>query len=288
MDPKALDNLLLRVLDRDPDEGFELALTEPTAWLDDSSISSKEVDLLLQEAEHRALLEGERGEGDGSVSWWSNVRLTVEGLRRLGEWPPAGGGRVTGPWGEGLWGRVDRPLLEELEDNPPHADFELKPVGGATPAERERWRALMRLFSAGLIGGGLQEDGLDALRITIEGRQTLEGPIGPLDRALVELRRGAKADAMTAVVDEALADLLRRLAVAKGLPAKQNGKEIRLNNLADQLRKAGVFQRDSHAEIEMCLALRNETDHGRGANVSETRIERAIETVRELEKRLSP
>lgn len=112
--------------------------------------------------------------------------------------------------------------------------------------------------------------------------------MGPLDRALVELRRGAKADAMTAAVDEALAHLLRALAAARGLPTKQNGKEIRLNNLADQLKKAGAFQRDSHAEIEMCLALRNETDHGRGANVSATRIERAIETVRELEDRLSP
>jgi hypothetical protein len=288
MDQKALDKLLLRVLDSEPDESFELKLTEPAAWATDSSISSKEADLGLQEAQHQGLIEGQRGEGDGSISWWSNVRLTVEGLRRLGEWPPAGGEHLPGPWDKGVWGQVDRPLLVELAENPPHADFEFKPEGGATSAERKRWWAVMRLFSARLIDGGLPEGGLDALRITVEGRRTLEGPTGPLDRALVELRRGAKADAMTAAVDEALAGLLRKLATAKGLATKQNGKEIRLNNLADQLKKAGAFQRDSHAEIEMCLALRNETDHGRGANVSESRIERAIETVRELEERLSP
>ena len=93
---------------------------------------------------------------------------------------------------------------------------------------------------------------------------------------------------MTAVVEEALAGLLRELATVKRVPTEQNGKPRPLSNLADQLLAAGAFGRDSHAEIQMCLALRNETDHGRGAGVSEPRIARAIEIARELDDRLSP
>jgi len=147
---------------------------------------------------------------------------------------------------------------------------------------------VLRLLSAGLIAGGLQRGGLDGVRLTVEGRRALDGPTGPLDRAVVELRRGAKAEAMTAVVDEALADLLRKLAAVKGVPTEQNGKPWLLSNLADRLLAAGAFARDSHAEVQMCLALRNETDHGRGVGVSEPRIARAIETARELGDRLLP
>ncbi len=288
MDAEGLDKLLLSLLDRDPDSNFDLKLTDPIPWEGDPSITSNDVDLLLQEARHQDLIEGERGEGDGSLSWWSGVRVTIEGLRRLGQWPPAGGEHLPGPWNEGVWGRLDRPLLSELATSPPNAGFLFKPEGGDSAPERERWRAVLRLLSGGLIDGGLQQGGLDGVRVTVEGRRALAGPAGALDRAVVELRRGAKVEAMTAAVDEALAGLLRDLTEANGLSVKQNGKPIRLNNLADQLRSAGVFGRDTHAEVEVCLALRNETNHGRADQVSETRIQRAIETVRELEERLSP
>jgi|AntDryMetagUQ889_1029465.scaffolds.fasta_scaffold18157_2 hypothetical protein len=222
------------------------------------------------------------------MSWWSNICLTVDGLRRLGEWPPAGGEHLPGPWDNGVWGERDRSLLDELATSPPHADFLHGPEGGDSAQERDRWRVVLRLLSAGLIAGGLQRGGLDGVRLTVEGRRALDGPTGPLDRAVVELRRGAKAEAMTAVVDEALADLLRKLAAVKGVPTEQNGKPWLLSNLADRLLAAGAFARDSHAEVQMCLALRNETDHGRGVGVSEPRIARAIETARELGDRLLP
>ena len=86
MDPKALDKLLLSLLDRDSNMNFDLELTDPIPWEGDPSLSSREADLLLQEGKHQGLLEGERGEGDGSMSWWSNVCLTVDGLRQFGEW----------------------------------------------------------------------------------------------------------------------------------------------------------------------------------------------------------
>lgn len=278
-----LDPLLSSLLERDPDQNLDLELTEPVPWEGQPSLNTSEVDQLLQEAKHEGFLGGERGEGDGSISWWSGIRLTVKGLRRLGQWPPDGGEHLPGRWDEGVWGDVDRPLLLEFATNPPHDGFLFGPEGGDSAEERERWKAVMRLLSGRLIDGDVQQGGLDRVRITVKDHRALDGPATPLDRAVVELRRGAKAEAMTAVVDEALAELLRELARDHGLPIEQNGKPIRLNNLADQLKAAGVFGRDVHSEVEVCLALRNKTNHGQGAQISDTRIERAIGIVRELQ-----
>ncbi len=71
----------------DPDQNLDLELTEPVPWEGQPSLNTSEVDQLLQEAKHEGFLGGERGEGDGSISWWSGIRLTVKGLRRLGR-PP--------------------------------------------------------------------------------------------------------------------------------------------------------------------------------------------------------
>jgi hypothetical protein len=285
VDPQRLDTVLESVLTLDPDRNFDLALSEPIPWPEQSSLDTREVDQLLREAEHRGLLDGERAEGDGSISWWTGVDLTVAGLRQLGQWPPLGGEHLPGPWDGGRWGGLDRPLLADLAAKPPRGDFIFGPAGGDSADERQRWRAALRLLEAGLIDGGRQQDGIDGVRITVEGQRTLQGPQASLDRATVELRRGAKADAMTAVVEEALAELLRELAQAEGLATEKSGRAVALGNLNDQLQSAGVFDRVTHAEVELCLGVRNETNHGRGADVSETRIERAIAIVDELQGR---
>lgn len=95
MDPKALDKLLLRVLERAPDESFELDLTEPTTWADDPLISSKEADLLLQEAQHQGLVEGETRRGRWQrlqvVECWPNRRgaATSRGVAATARRTPA-------------------------------------------------------------------------------------------------------------------------------------------------------------------------------------------------------
>lgn len=45
----------------------------------------REVDDALLEAHNDELIIGDRGEGNGSVCWWSQLRLTVSGLQALGE-----------------------------------------------------------------------------------------------------------------------------------------------------------------------------------------------------------
>lgn len=242
----------------------------------------------MQEGQHQGLLAGERREGAGDACWWSQVSLTVDGFRRLGQWPPEGGEHLPGPWNEGVWATSDRPLLSDLERDPPHHDFLFRPAFGDSIEEWERWRSAERLFSAGMIDGERQQEGFALVRVTLEGQRTLAGPTAPLDRALAELRRGAKAEAMTACVEEALAELLRGVAHHVGVSAETKGRPARLGNLADQLKAEGAFGSGVHAEIGVCLALRNETNHGRGAEVLDTQIERAIEIVRELQSRLAP
>jgi hypothetical protein len=50
----------------------------------------REVDDALLEGHNDGLTIGDRSEGNGSVCWWSQLRLTVQGLQALGEWPPTG------------------------------------------------------------------------------------------------------------------------------------------------------------------------------------------------------
>jgi hypothetical protein len=283
-----LDVVLSKLLELDPARNFDLELCEPVPWEGASDLTTDEVDRLLQEGQHQGLLGGERREGAGSTCWWSQVRLTVGGLRRLGQWPPVGGEHLPGPWEDGLWATVDRRVLSELATSPPHHGMLFAPVFGDGIDQWKRWRAAERLLSADLIDGECQQGGLALVRVTLAGHRALAGPTAPIDRAVAELRRGAKVEAMTACVEEALADLLRGLAGKAGIPTEDKGRPVRLGNLADQLKSQGAFGSGVHAEIGVCLALRNETNHGGGAEVWETQIERVIGMVRDLQGRFAP
>lgn len=110
---------------------------------------SRAVDDALLEAHRTGLIEGDRGEGDGSVAWWSQVRLTVRGLQHLGQWPPAGREWADGLWEDGYWGTRPRPLLRRLVDGPPPGDFYLKPHSADGDAQWLDWAALLLLRDAG-------------------------------------------------------------------------------------------------------------------------------------------
>lgn len=61
-----------------------------------------------------------------------------------------------------------------------------------------------------------------------------------------------------------------------------------LADLNNALKVAGAYDESWRSEIAAWLALRNETNHGRGATVSEGRIRRAIEGVAEFAAREYP
>jgi hypothetical protein len=150
--------VLLGLVDRDPRVIINLVFDEPSEI---SGATGRQVDEVLLEAQHRGLLKGDRGEGDGSVAWWSRVSLTVIGLRSLGLWPPFERELESGLWDAGYWGARARPLLAELHDNPPaHGYYFREGLGEADPEPAQRWACVLLLIEAGLLLGEVQTEGV--------------------------------------------------------------------------------------------------------------------------------
>lgn len=74
------------------EETLDLDFSAPTSPLA-ADLTDTEVDEALSRLEHHGLIAGTRAEGSGAV-WWSQLRLTADGLRVLGEWPPAEGATI--------------------------------------------------------------------------------------------------------------------------------------------------------------------------------------------------
>lgn len=283
MNPADMDQVLRGLVELLPTQILELELSDPVPCELAPELDTKTVDDLLQEAEHQGLLTGTRQLGDGSICWWHKLELTWRGLERLGECPHPGSELLEGPWQEGYWAKMAEPLLREMNEDPPEHGFFFAPAGGASDDEWRRYQCVRRLISVGLLRGrdGGPGQGISELAVTEHGHHALaEGPSDPLDRARNELQRGAKADAMTAAVEEVLRERLIALALQHGIPTvKPNGRPADLAAINDQL---SALPKDVRAEIAFYLKLRNETNHGRGAAISATRIRRAIDGIREL------
>lgn len=145
------DTLLQAILERDDGSALEILFNETSAVAHFSAASGRELDALLQTAYREGLVAGHRAEGDGSVAYWSNLGLTVDGLRRLGEWPPAGREHHSGPWDERWFGRYARPHLVGLTDGPDaQVIFRGDPL---SLDDRRSWRALELLRDSGVIAG---------------------------------------------------------------------------------------------------------------------------------------
>lgn len=263
-------------------EQLPLALTEPErSPISDSD--SRDVDQRLREAASKGLVDAaDRYEGDGQVATWIGRRATVTGLREIGHWPPQGAEMRPGPWDEHEWGQTDRPLLQSLADEPPRHGYLGHRLGGDSE-DATRWRAVQRLLAGGLIDGRIDNEGVDGLLITSEGRRALGGPDDdPLDSAAADLARGARADAMTAV-ETVLRTRMRELADLTGVAwRREDGRSLGLGDLNDRLAAAGAYDKSWRAEIAWVLSIRNETNHDTDTAVSDTRIERAIAAVREM------
>jgi len=221
--------------------------------------TDRAVDDVLLEAERRGWIVGQRDEGDGSIAWWSTLRVTVDGLRGLGDWPPAGREHEPGVWDDGHWGRRARPLLESLHAEPPAHGFYFKPVGEETARWLE-WTAALLLLEAGLISGRIGDDGVDTLRITPEGAHALDPtPRNPLHVAQAKLRSGARVDAIITAVELALGGRLKEIAADRGVPVTHtDGRPLKLMKLIVNLREVGAYDETDRAQIAAWLKLRND------------------------------
>lgn len=244
-------------------------------------MTARELEAVLEQAVHDGHVAANVKDYGRSLRLWTRVHLTVAGLRALGQWPPAGGEYREGPWDERRWGKVTRPLLAELLNDPPQRDVMLKPIGEDNPEEWQRWTDARRLRDAGLIHGKEVGMGLQDVRVSRQGRAALEAPADdPLRRARNDLDRGAKADAVTAAIDEALKPALHRLADEHRVERRRpNGQDVGLAVINDGLKAAGAYDESQRAEVYSWLAVRNVVDHGGGASVRDRRVERLIDGV---------
>jgi hypothetical protein len=245
-------------------------------------MTGAEIDDRLRQAVRDTLVEGMRQGGDGSVMYWSGLRLRLPALWALGEWPPYRAEYLSGLWDDRYWGTTAKPKLARLAAS--RKDFLFKPLGGLDAEAWADWETVCRLHEGDLIDGDLGEEGLADMRITKYGHQVLDPPVDdPLVRARAELSRGAKADAVKAAVEQALRPHLERLADKHGLATKTDrGKRKHLAVLNDELASKGVYGEDVRAEVAAWNALRNRVLHGDGDAVSSRRLDSLIEGVGEL------
>jgi hypothetical protein len=185
------------------------------------------------------------------------VRLTVDGMRWLGQWPPAGREWEPGGWDTKFWGTRARPLLVRLRETPPQHGFYFKPIGEGSEQWRE-WRTLLVLGEAGLVSGRETESGVDTLRLTAAGLRALDPtPRDPLEEAGAKLRSGARVDAIVTAVERALGARLKQLVAKRGVATTgPNGTPLTLSRLNNDLRGAGVYNESDRAQDEAWLKVR--------------------------------
>jgi hypothetical protein len=271
--------VLSALIARDSRQAFTLEFAQAAGLV--PALSGRAVDDVLLEARETDLIVGDRGEGDGSVCWWSRVRLPVAGLRWLGQWPPAGREWEPGDWDNGLWGRRARPRLVRLHEAPPQHGFYFKPIGEGSEAWLD-WTALLALGEAGLVSGRESESGVDTLRLTASGQRALDPtPCDPLEEATAKLRTGARVDAIVTAVERALAGRLTQLAAKHGAATtRPDGSPLNLNAINTNLRGAGVYGESDRAQVEAWLKVRNDLAHANPTVPSDARVEAVIAGIR--------
>jgi hypothetical protein len=278
------DDIAFRVLsalvDHDSRSVIDVVFAQPAELV---AAIGRELDDALLDARRRGLIVGERGEGDGSVGWWSTVRLTPAGLRTLGQWPPTGREWSPGAWDQGHWGQRARPLLHRLLHEPPAHDYYPREGIGCEDHEPQlEWTALLSLMDAGLVSGAPTTEGVATLRVTTAGRQALDRtPRHPLDVAEAQLRSGAPVDATVTAVEGALLPHLRELARSRGLHVTHpDGHPVKVAKLNDSLRTDGAYCEADRAQVEAWAKLRNQLAHHASDPVSDARIANIIAGIR--------
>src|SRR4051794_27864113 len=89
--------LLRAVWSHDSRTTLTLVLADQGTWPALPELTGAVVDDRLRQAVGDRLVEGTRRGGDGSVMYWSGLRLKLPALWRLGEWPPYRAEYLPGP-----------------------------------------------------------------------------------------------------------------------------------------------------------------------------------------------
>ena len=161
---------------------LSISLREPPEFRVLPRFSDRDLDQALELLAAEGFIAGDRGEGDGSQSWWSDLRVTASGLVELGEWGTQDA--------QSLWRRRDSEVLARLFEDPapellstqPLSDAPSTVVPGVT--EGDMHRSLILLADGGLIDAERYEQDLfGSIRVTLEGRRALE------ERAAADLSR---------------------------------------------------------------------------------------------------
>ena len=132
--------------------------------------SGREVELAFSDMEDDRWIEGDR-QTVGDTIVWSDLRVTVEALQAVHDWPPPGMEDQLGPWTTMTWGQRDLPLLRQLAEDSP-GRFIIEPVR-ELPERFAEWNGYLRLLEAGLIYGQRRQAGLDRVQVTEAGRAVL-------------------------------------------------------------------------------------------------------------------
>ena len=145
---------------------------EPVVLGDDQwptpGASAREVDhVLLELRDEEFLIEGIRqGWSDHNVLW-TGMRVELDGLVMIGEWPQYGHETDPGPWDEGLWGRHAVPVIAALAAS---TDLQNLPFRRFSPTARREHDALKALRSSGLLVAEERTAGLTQARLSRRGR----------------------------------------------------------------------------------------------------------------------
>lgn len=232
-------------------------------------LSGRELHDALEEASHQRLIRGELTGGDDLGVFWARLHLTIAGLRRIGQWPPAGKEASPGPWEHGAWGAIDRSVLADIDEHLPQHRY-IFALGDEGDHERlavstpRYWEAVRRLVEAAFLDGTLQIQGLQDARLTLAGREVLSpAPVDPLREAERDAALGNhRQAAVTAGV--ALEDRLRELARRRGRRVFRDGKTPRrAAELNQRLKTAGLYGNSERAHVDAWLAVRNAAAHPR-------------------------
>jgi hypothetical protein len=101
------------------------------------------------------------------------------------------------------------------------------------------------------------------LRLTAEGLKALDPTLRePLDHAVVQLRTGARVDAVVTAVELALGTRLKQLAAGRGVAVtRPDGSPLRFSALNNDLRAAGAYDESERTQVEAWFTLRNDLAH---------------------------
>ena len=261
--------LSLRVGDTQPP--FMKDLTDP------------QVHQALLDAHAAGEIEGHLHEGDGSYANWISVRQTVNGLRAVGLWLPAGFETVAGPWDRSVWANDALPLLRKIAEHTGEMLIS-GPLGEGEESPRWRpWHAALLLTEAGLVQVASREPGAIFIRsLSPAGENALQpSSADPLDEAQAALAVGKLREAailVGTVLDE---QVMTPLAAAHGVARQRdNGQTKTLGQLNDDLRAEGAYGKDDQQQILAWLVRRNRLAHEIAHGVNAQEVAAMIEGLR--------